>query len=277
MSEEKNMSSLPDCLPPPLPTIPSAPIVPASTPATPRPPRTWYFFGSTIIALIAYAVQNLIGIATFILLFFLYGVAPNTPHEELIVLMKQGGWMALAIIAAAPFTIATLWVAIRIARQKFSDYLALVRPRRADLAKALAVTAVALLIWFVIGYLRGETAPAFSIQSYKTAKDAGQLDVFVLALCVAAPISEEFLVRGFLFRGWSQSFLGPRGAIVLSSAVWAALHTQYSMFYVAEIFTIGLLFGYFRHRSGSTWLTVVVHGCVNVISLIEVALVVAYS
>jgi uncharacterized protein len=133
------------------------------------------------------------------------------------------------------------------------------------------------LIWFVIGYLRGETAPAFAIESYKTAKAAGQLDVYVLALCVAAPISEEFLVRGLLFRGWSQSFLGPIGAIVLSSAVWAGLHTQYNMFYVAQIFTIGLLFGYFRYRSGSTWLTVVAYASINLVSLIEVGLIVAYS
>ena len=272
------MSSLPDCLPPPLPTIPSVPIVPVPTPApSPRPPRTWYFFGSAIIALIAYAVQNLIGIATFILLFALYGVAPTASPQELLALMKQGGWLALAVIAAAPFTIATLWVAIRLARQRFSDYLALVRPRLVDIAKALAVTAVVLLIWFVIGYLRGETAPAFAIDSYKTAKAAGQLDVYMIALCIAAPMSEEFCVRGFLFRGWSQSFLGPLGAIVLSSAVWAALHTQYNMFYIVEIFTIGLLFGYFRYRSGSTWLTVVVHAAVNLVSIIEVALIVAYS
>jgi membrane protease YdiL (CAAX protease family) len=277
MSEEKHMSSLPDCFPPPLPAVPSVSIAPASMPAQPRPPRTWYFFGSAIIALIAYAVQNLIGIATYILLFFLYGVAPTTPHEQLLALMKQGGWMALAMIAAAPFTIATVWVAIRIARQGFSDYLALVRPRIGEVAKALAVTALGLLIWFVIGHFRGEAAPAFAIESYKTAKDAGQLDVYLIALCVAAPISEEFCVRGFLFRGWSQSFLGPVGAIVLSSAVWAALHTQYNMFYIIEIFTIGLLFGYFRYRSGSTWLTVVVHACVNLISLIEIALIVAYS
>lgn len=258
-----------------LPFLPSR-SVPATTLA-PRPPRTWYFLGTAIFGLIAYGVQNLIGIATFILLFIWQGVTPETPRAELLALIRQGGWMALAMIAAAPFTLATLWVAIRIARQRFPDYLALVRPRRIETAKALAMTAALLLFWLVIGYLRGETAPAFAIASYKTAKDAGWLDVYVIALCVAAPISEEFCVRGFLFRGWSQSFLGPVGAILLSSAVWAALHTQYNLFYIAEIFTIGLLFGYFRYRSGSTWLTVVVHAAVNLVSIIEVALIVAYS
>jgi membrane protease YdiL (CAAX protease family) len=224
MAEEIVMSSLPDCLPPPLPTVP---IVPAST----RPPRTWYFLGTTIFALIAYGVKILIGVATFILLFFIYDVPPTAQPQELLALMKQGGRMALALIAAAPFTVATLWIAIRIARQEFSDYLALIWPRRIEIAKALAATAVVLLIWFVIGYLRGETAPAFAIESYKTAKDAGWLDVYVIALCIAAPISEEFAVRGFLFRvvailprpGWRhRAFVGGLGGH--AHAVQPVLH-----------------------------------------------------
>jgi membrane protease YdiL (CAAX protease family) len=270
------MSSLPDSIPPPFPA--ATPVLPASTPAPPRPPRTWYFVGSTIVVLIAYAVQLPVAMATFVALFIANDIPlDETPSTEMLTLMKQGGWFALAIIATTPFTIATLWVAIRIARQKFTFYLALARPGGAEIARALAVTTLLLLVWFVVGWLSGQTTPAFAIDSYKSARAAGQLDVYVIAICVAAPLSEEFCFRGFLFRGWSQSFLGPFGAIVLSSAVWAAIHTQYNMFYITEIFTIGLLFGYFRHRSGSTWLTVIVHGCANLLSTIEVALIVAYS
>ena len=264
--------SLPDLAPPPLPALSSVP----EAAVAPRPPRTLYFVGTAIFALIVYGVQNLIGIVALTVLLFVHGVGPDTPRAELMALMKQGGWMAFAMIAAAPFTIATLWVAIRIVRQPFSDYLALVRPRGAEIAKALALTAGLMLFWLVVGYLRGEAVPAFDIEIYRTAKDAGQLAILVIALCLAAPISEEFFFRGFLFRGWSQSFLGPVGAIVLSSAVWAAIHTQYNVLYITEIFTIGLLFGYFRYRSGSTWLTMIAHGCVNLVSIVEVALIVAY-
>jgi len=37
--------------------------------------------------------------------------------------------------------------------------------------------------------------------------------------------------------------------------VWTALHLQYDWFFFGEVFSIGLLFGYLRYRSNSTWLT----------------------
>ena len=83
---------------------------------------------------------------------------------------------------------------------------------------------------------------------------------------------EEFVVRGFMFRGWSQSFLGPIGAIVLTSAVWAMTHTQYDWFGDFEIFVTGLALCYVRWRSGSTWLTVMVHSAVNFILNLGIAL-----
>jgi membrane protease YdiL (CAAX protease family) len=71
------------------------------------------------------------------------------------------------------------------------------------------------------------------------------------------------MVRGFLFRGWSASFLRPAGAIALTSMIWAATHTQYDWSGRSEIFVYGLLLGYGRYRSGSTYLTVVVHSAIN--------------
>jgi membrane protease YdiL (CAAX protease family) len=102
-------------------------------------------------------------------------------------------------------------------------------------------------------------------------KQSGWLPVYLIALCIVAPITEEIVVRGFLFRGWSQSFLGPIGAIVLTSAIWALVHTQYNLFYQAEVFTTGLLLGYLRHRNGSTLLTVAIHAAINIASAMELA------
>ena len=87
--------------------------------------------------------------------------------------------------------------------------------------------------------------------------------IFAVIICIAAPILEEFVFRGVMFRGWSQSFLGPIGAIVLTSALWAMLHTQYGWYERSWIFVDGLVLGYFRLRSNSTWLTVVAHSAMN--------------
>ncbi len=88
-------------------------------------------------------------------------------------------------------------------------------------------------------------------------------DIMLIGTCIAAPVFEEFVVRGFLFRGWSESFLGPIGAILLTSAVWAMDHTQYNWFGRLEIFGMGLALGYSRWRSGSTWLTTMIHSALN--------------
>src|SRR5260370_238343 len=66
--------------------------------------------------------------------------------------------------------------------------------------------------------------------AYRAAKLAGMLAALWLAVVIAAPVSEELLFRGFLHRGWAPSWLGIAGTIILTSALWAALHQQYNWF-----------------------------------------------
>jgi membrane protease YdiL (CAAX protease family) len=98
--------------------------------------------------------------------------------------------------------------------------------------------------------------------------------LLLIANCLVAPVSEDFAMRGFLFRGWSKSFLGPIGAILPTSAVWTLLHTQYSWVFLAQTFLVGLIFGYWRYRAGSTWLTVIMHGAWNTAVMAQIALMV---
>jgi membrane protease YdiL (CAAX protease family) len=112
-----------------------------------------------------------------------------------------------------------------------------------------------------------EITPGFMGDVLKSAQADGAL--LVIAFCVAAPMSEEFFARGFLYRGWSESSLRPAGAIVLSSLAWTSLHLQYDWFFFGEVFSIGLLFGYLRYRTNSTWLTVVLHGFNNLAATVQ--------
>ena len=114
-----------------------------------------------------------------------------------------------------------------------------------------------------------EITPGFMGDVLKSAQNDGALWLLVIAFCVAAPISEELFARGFLYRGWSESRLGPAGAIVLSSIAWTALHLQYDWFFFGEVFSIGLLFGYIRYRTASTWLTIVLHGLNNLAATLQ--------
>src|SRR4030095_14541940 len=105
------------------------------------------------------------------------------------------------------------------------------------------------LFTFMVGR---DVVPRFMVEAYVSARASNSLPLFFVAVVVVAPIAEEIAFRGFLFRGLSQSWLGVSGALMATSAAWAAMHIQYDAFTVGQIFCIGLLLGWIRWASGST-------------------------
>jgi hypothetical protein len=80
-----------------------------------------------------------------------------------------------------------------------------------------------------------------------------------MGLVVVAPIMEEIIFRGFLMRGWSETRLGVAGAIVLTSLIFAAIHTHHGPIGMALVFASAVLFGLMRWQSGSTVLPIMMH------------------
>ena len=175
-----------------------------------------------------------------------------------------------AYIVASPLTIAVLWIAIRMARRDFAEYLALNWPSSGELLRALAITAILLLAEsLALSFVGAGEAPP---DPYVSGEHADGFLILLIGGCIAVPVMEEFVLRGFMFRGWSQSFLGPVGSIVLTSVLWGMIHTQYDWFGRFWIFVTGLALGYFRWRSNSTWLTVMVHSAINILPLFMIGL-----
>jgi membrane protease YdiL (CAAX protease family) len=240
---------------------------PASLPRTPRPPRIWKFIGTSLWGLLAFGAMFLGQIAVAAWFLLKDGVVDFDAAKAL---LGSGVLISLSVLMGLPAALAALWLATRVARTPFAGYLAL----RGTSWKNFLFGAVSLIVliaaWDVLSRAIGRDAtPGFMVDVLKSAQDDGALWLLVIAFCVAAPITEEFLVRGFLYRGWSESFLRPVGAVILSSLVWTAMHLQYDWFFFGEIFSIGLLLGYLRYRSGSIWLTVFVHGLNNLAATLQ--------
>jgi membrane protease YdiL (CAAX protease family) len=108
--------------------------------------------------------------------------------------------------------------------------------------------------------------PEFMLEACST---AGFLPVLLVALIVAAPVFEELLFRGFLFRGIEASPLGAVGAVIVTAAVWAAIHLQYSFFHMGLVFAMGIFLGVVRQRTGSTTLTVLLHAATNTVATVQ--------
>jgi CAAX protease family protein len=235
----------------------------ARLPISSPPLRTWDFFETTLVALIAYGVLTETGWYVSVFAFNAYGsIGAYSPAElRAIWLRLHGCWQGVGSIGAVLPTIAVLWVAIRMAGRGFVEYLGLNWPTSREALRAFGVMAIVMVGEILLGYLVG--AKSGVIHSGIAVGGPVGLMIMLIGSCIAAPVVEEFLVRGFMFRGWSQSFLGPTGAIVLTSAAWAMNHTQYDWFLQLEIFGEGVVLAYFRWRTDSTWLTVMIHSAIN--------------
>ena len=235
---------------------------------TQRQPRIWKFWGTALWGLFIFAAMfagQIAVVAWFVL-------RREGPIDLAAAIHVVGGGLtiSLSVIMGLPAVLAALWIAIRFSRTPFADYLALRWPSWTNLLIGVAALFVLVMGWDLLSRATGrEVAPGFMGEVLKSARADGALWLLVIAFTVAAPITEEFFARGFLYRGWSESFLGPVGAIILSSVVWTALHLQYDWFFFGEVFSIGLLLGYLRYRSNSTWLTVVVHGLNNLAATVQ--------
>jgi membrane protease YdiL (CAAX protease family) len=233
-----------------------------------RAPRIWKFWGTALWGLFAFAAM-FAGQIAVVAWFVLRRDGPIDVGAAVHVL-GGGLTISLSVIMGLPAVVAALWIAIRVSGTPFADYLALRWTSWTNLAIGVGGLFVLVMGWDLLSRAVGrEVTPGFMGDVLKSAQADGALWLLVLAFCVAAPVSEELFARGFLYRGWSQSFLGPVGAIILSSMVWTALHLQYDWFFFGEVFSIGLLLGYLRYRSGSTWLTIIVHGLNNLAATLQ--------
>jgi membrane protease YdiL (CAAX protease family) len=243
---------------------PESPAQPLQAPAppSPRPPRVWKFWGTSLWGLVVFAAM-FVG-QMLVVGYFVLSRGASADLDLVKTLLGSGVTISMSVIMGLPAVLAALWLATRMARAPFADYLALRWTSWSNLLLGVVALGVLVMGWDLLSRALGrEITPGFMGEVLKSARADGALWLLVLAFCVVAPATEEFFARGFLYRGWSESFLRPVGAIVLSSLVWTAMHLQYDLFFLGEVFSIGLLLGYLRYRSGSTWLTVVVHGINN--------------
>jgi membrane protease YdiL (CAAX protease family) len=233
------------------------PVAPAK-----HPPRIWKFWGTTLWGLFIFAMLFVGQLA--VVFWFVFRQEGPFDLAGAISVVGGGLTISLSVVMGLPAVLGAIWIATHWSRTPFAEYLALRWPSWRHLLIGIVAWAVLVGSWDLLSRALGrEVAPGFMVDVLKSASADGALWLLAIAFCVAAPVSEEFFARGFLYRGWSESFLKVPGAILLSSLVWTVMHLQYDWFFFGQVFSIGLLFGWLRYRYRSTWLTVIVHGLNN--------------
>ena len=231
------------------------------------PLRVWKFWGTALWGLLIFVAMFVGQVGAILLLIVMRGLPLDMASIQSVGREPQA--LALSVIMGLPATLAAVWLAIRIKKASFVDYLALRWPSWRQLLLGAAGLILTVLAWEVVSRSLGrEATPGFMADLLKSGRDKGAALLLLFAFSVAAPMSEEVLARGFLFRGWSASFLRVPGAIILSSLVWTSVHLQYDFYFLAEVFSIGLWFGYMRHRANSLWLTIMLHALNNMTAVV---------
>lgn len=184
----------------------------------------------------------------------------------------DGVAVSLVILTSTPIQVALLWLMARQAGEP-SAYLGLIVPRRGEVLLGVIILAAFILVGNTVSWLAGhDIVTSFQSDIHRTASAAGWLPVLWLAVVVVAPVGEELLFRGFLFRGWHRSPRDAWAVIVITAVLFAAVHVQYDLFVIGQIVVFGLLLGWFRWATGSTVLCMLLHAVVNLEGMVETAI-----
>ncbi len=236
----------------------------------PRRPR-WGFW-STLAWAVVFAIGTTLAQTALALLFIIWwGEAHPEQPLNLMDLGANGALFGVIVVFSTPLLLALVALAVRLSRVSFRDYLALRWPTLRQFLVGVLLIVVVLPVSDLITVQSGrEAVPDFMTDTLSTASNAGPLFLFLfgVALVVMAPLGEEIVFRGFLFRGLGAS-LGPVAAVILTSLGWAALHLQYEVFFIVQIFVIGLIFGGLRWWSGSLYLVILLHALINAIAFVQ--------
>jgi len=194
-------------------------------------------------------------------------------------LRYDGTSVAIGTLLANAVQVITLVLAARLAGSSHAaEYLALDRPRRADLIFGFACLLVLIVVGDAATWLAGrDLVPPFQLEIYRSSLQRGTVVLLWVALTLAAPAGEEILFRGFMFRGWLQPPNDPRAVVLLIALVWSLLHVQYDWFGMLQVFVTGILFGWVRWRSGSTTLLILLHIGLNLEGMAETMVVISLA
>jgi membrane protease YdiL (CAAX protease family) len=225
--------------------------------------KPWGRFASLGLAAVALIVGQVVALAALI---WWYGL----PLGRLPDLTGDGVAVTLIILVSTPIEVVLLMLFAQRSGISAAAYLGWTMPKRADVIFGVVVVAAFILVADVVSWIAGHgLVTSFQTDIYTSAAAQGWLVLLWFSIMVVTPFGEETLFRGFLFRGWFREPKDAWFAIFGTAALFALLHVQYDWFVIAQVFGFGLLLGWMRWVSGSTVLTMLLHGLINFEGMIE--------
>ncbi len=253
------MTSLPPAYVHPGPP-PEPPEYPEGLPPLKVGAATWKPWTGFLVIVLAFSVPLVLGL--------LAGIGIALAGGDLEDDLPSGVLIALTFAQDIGFILAPLLVATWFAARPRSEDFGLAPPRRAWLA-------VGLLIAVYVGYvvISGIYIQAFGFEAEDQLPDELGVNnsnvnlVLVLVLItVMAPVAEEMLFRGYIYRALRNG-LGVAGAAILSGMIFGGIHLGSSPTeFIPPLMLLGVGLGLLYQWTGSLYAPVALHAFNNAIA-----------
>lgn len=227
-------------------------------------PRPWGFWSTSGWLVLAYILATVLTIP-IAMLWIVFNNMVGGNHTS----GKSPPLLFESVISV--LIVALLMIIARFAGWKARDYFALVAPSKRDLLLVLGCWILLLALIGGIDCIFAETSKAdenWLRQIYLEARAARALPLLWFSVVVDAPIFEEMIFRGFLFRGWSSTRLGALGAIMLTSLLFGLIHVQYTWMGALQCTLVGLAAGWLRWHSRSIFPPMLLHAINNAMVMV---------
>lgn len=101
------------------------------------------------------------------------------------------------------------------------------------------------------------------VVGFETASSSLEILLAFVALVIITPLTEEVLIRGFMFKGLNR-VLGFGMAAFVSAAIFALLHGQLNV--GIDTFILGLVLAWLVNKTGSLWPAIFLHMLKNLVA-----------
>ncbi len=137
------------------------------------------------------------------------------------------------------------------------------KPNYAVVLPALFIVLAGVLIYCTIAAAIFPNQLFQDVEPFIKVVNSDDVALLTIAAVIGAPLSEEFLFRGFLLSALAKTKIGFAGAALATTAAWAALHGNYSALGLGVVFITGLTLSWLLWRTGSLWVPIFCHAVYN--------------
>ena len=235
-------------------------------PAAYQPKTGWNAFAAVL------ATVAILAISIFASTFFTVQISNWTgmptislpTHSDSKPIAINTGWLLLILAMQIIMVLFTL-IACVMFKSRPRQVLALrnPHPRYFVVVPATLIVLASVIIYSSLAALVFPHEVLHDVKPFVDVVNSSDAALLVAVAVIGAPISEEFLFRGFLLSALAKSKLGYIGAALISTIAWTLLHANYSAIGLGALLIIGLVLSWLLWRTGSLWVPIFCHAIYN--------------